>query len=324
MTSGPPVGEQPPAVCGIALDAHGDVAAGARRAESLGFGHVALPGASTVGIVLALGATTGVDLLVDERAAPLVEQIPDAVAGRLRVRTGGWPLLPVRAAGPGIVGADAPVAAPWPVLYPVAGDGVQLRSRLAVAASGTGPVTLLPRSGPRATVDRLLALEVLGPAVARRGTDAGPIHGEELEVGSEYDLGTYAVTAREIVDFAEHWDPLEFHLDADAARRAPLGVLCASGIHTMAIMQRLLARALVRRLAVVGGRGLSDMRLRRPVVDGMALHGQATIRAVEHRAERSVVTLRSTLEHDGSLVLEQVGDLLMLRHAAVADEPVAW
>jgi hypothetical protein len=55
----------------------------------------------------------------------------------------------------------------------------------------------------------------------------------------------------------------------------------------------------------------------------MTLHGQATIRAVEHRAERSVVTLRSTLEHDGSLVLEQVGDLLVLRHAAVVDEPVA-
>jgi len=33
--------------------------------------------------------------------------------------------------------------------------------------------------------------------------------------------------------------PMEFHVDPEKAKLSPIGALCASGIHTLGIMQRL-------------------------------------------------------------------------------------
>ena len=88
-------------------------------------------------------------------------------------------------------------------------------------------------------------------------TDQGAgdvLYAEDLVEGVVYELGIHRVSAAEIVEFGRSWDPLPMHVDEHAARRSPLGGLIASGIHTLAIYQRLQADALIARLAVVAGR----------------------------------------------------------------------
>ena len=50
----------------------------------------------------------------------------------------------------------------------------------------------------------------------------------------------------DIIGYGERWDPLDLHTDPFLAQSSPLGTLCASGVHTMAIMQRMGARGLHR------------------------------------------------------------------------------
>ena len=57
---------------------------------------------------------------------------------------------------------------------------------------------------------------------------------EEIEAGRVVDLGSHHFTKEAIIAFAKQYDPQPFHLDEEAARNGPLGVLSASGWHTAA------------------------------------------------------------------------------------------
>lgn len=57
---------------------------------------------------------------------------------------------------------------------------------------------------------------------------------EEIEIGSEEELGSYHFTRDGILAFAKRFDPQPFHVDDVAARQSHFGALCASGWHTTA------------------------------------------------------------------------------------------
>ena len=60
---------------------------------------------------------------------------------------------------------------------------------------------------------------------------------DDLTVGQEFAFGTHALCEAEIIDYASRFDRQPFHMDAEAARAAPLfGGLVASGLHTMGVV----------------------------------------------------------------------------------------
>lgn len=66
------------------------------------------------------------------------------------------------------------------------------------------------------------------------------LHLEDVQVGTEFVSGEVTITERDIIAFAEQFDPQPFHLDPDAARDSFFRGLAASGWHTAAITMRLL------------------------------------------------------------------------------------
>ena len=96
-------------------------------------------------------------------------------------------------------------------------------------------------------------------------------HFEDIEVGAVHELGTYAVSAEGIVEFAEQWDPQYFHVDAGAAADSMFGELVASGIHTLAILQRVAALNYYAETDVLGGLGIEDIQFTSPVRPGDTL-----------------------------------------------------
>lgn len=76
------------------------------------------------------------------------------------------------------------------------------------------------------------------------------------------------MTEAEIMSFSALYDPLPMHLDPALARDTPLGVFCASGIHTLAIGQRFLCDAFLKNTHVIAGVGIDRVRMRVPVVPG--------------------------------------------------------
>ncbi len=138
------------------------------------------------------------------------------------------------------------------------------------------------------------------------------LYAEDLTIGRCFPFRTYPVEQAEIIEFAERFDPLFIHVDPVAAANGPFGGVIASGLHTMAIYQRLIVEAMWSQVAGVAGRRIETEFLR-PVRAGMALTGQAEIAAVVHRPERSdaVVTVRSQITDGTKQVLSVILDAVI-------------
>lgn len=140
---------------------------------------------------------------------------------------------------------------------------------------------------------------------------------EDFEPGLEFQLGTYHVTADEIVAFACEFDPQPFHLDEATGNASLLGGLAASGWHTCAIFMRLACDAYVIDSTSQGGPGIDYLKWLKPVLAGDTLSGVSTV--TERRRSRSrphmgFVTVRHEivnqrgervceLEHSGMFLL---------------------
>ncbi|MBX4969324.1 MaoC family dehydratase [Rhizobium binae] len=61
---------------------------------------------------------------------------------------------------------------------------------------------------------------------------------ELYAVGEKAEIGSYAFTEENIIDFATRYDPQRFHVDKEAAKETLFGGLCASGWHTTAAWMR--------------------------------------------------------------------------------------
>lgn len=119
-----------------------------------------------------------------------------------------------------------------------------------------------------------------------------PHHAEDLQVGSAYDLGSYTVTRDEIVAFARQWDPQGFHVDDEVAAAGFFGEVIASGVHSVAILQRLCVLGAYDGWAVVAGRDMADLRFRRPVRPGTELAGHLVVESVDlARSDRGTVAV---------------------------------
>jgi acyl dehydratase len=100
---------------------------------------------------------------------------------------------------------------------------------------------------------------------------------DDLVVGEVHDLGSHAICESEIIDFASQWDPNAIHCDRVAARNGYFNGIIASGIHTLAVFQRLAATTIYPSWAIIAGRRITDVEMLHPVRPGMVLHGRATV-----------------------------------------------
>jgi acyl dehydratase len=67
---------------------------------------------------------------------------------------------------------------------------------------------------------------------------------DDLTVGQKFRSETFPVPAKEIIEFAEKFDPQKFHLHGKSAERSIFKGLVASGWHTAAITMRLFVKTL--------------------------------------------------------------------------------
>ncbi len=109
---------------------------------------------------------------------------------------------------------------------------------------------------------------------------SGLIAADDLHSGYLIRLGEMTLSEDEIVDFASAWDPQWFHTDPAAAATGHHGGVIASGIHTLAVLQKLSVEAFYSRAAVIAGRGFDRLRFTAPVRPGDTLRGSVTVTEV--------------------------------------------
>jgi acyl dehydratase len=139
---------------------------------------------------------------------------------------------------------------------------------------------------------------------------------EDLVIGDTFELGTYDVTEPEIRTFAEQYDPQWIHTDPDRAREESMfGGLIASGWHTAAMTMRLLVDGFLADTAMLGAKGVDELRWRQPVRPGDTL--SATVEVIDREAERSDrglvrLSIRTTNDADET-VCSMVADAMIAR-----------
>ena len=141
-------------------------------------------------------------------------------------------------------------------------------------------------------------------------TSGGPttLFADDIAVGERVTLDEYTLTRDEIIEFASSWDDQWFHTDEAAAAQGHFGEVIASGIHTLAILQKLTVRAVYRRWAVVAGRGLDRVRFVEAVRPGDTLTGTIDVTEVVLDERRGRVTMeQKVVNQHGRTVL--VADL---------------
>ncbi|HTV68596.1 MAG TPA: MaoC family dehydratase [Rhizobiaceae bacterium] len=144
---------------------------------------------------------------------------------------------------------------------------------------------------------------------------------EDFVEGGSILLGTKAVTAEEIIEFAGEFDPQPMHLDEVAGKASILGGLAASGWHTCCMFMRMMCDGFLLDSTSQGSPGLDFVRWKRPVIAGDTLTGSATImakRTSKSRPELGFVTVLSQMSNQrGEVVLElQNTGMFLTRSAA--------
>lgn len=133
-----------------------------------------------------------------------------------------------------------------------------------------------------------------------------PVYFEDVAVGDVREFGRYEVTADEIVEFAERYDPQSFHVDPEAAEASLFGGLAASGWHTASMTMRMLVDGFLGDAASMGALGIDDLRWHRPVRPGDVLSIRTEVlekRPSESRPGVGIVRTRTTtLREDGDPV----------------------
>jgi acyl dehydratase len=141
---------------------------------------------------------------------------------------------------------------------------------------------------------------------------------DDLKTGDKFQSETFAVPAKEIIEFAEKFDPQKFHLNAKSAERSIFRGLVASGWHTAAITMRLFVKTLNLAEGAIG-LGVDELRWPNAVRPGDVLHVETEI--LETRLSRSrpsvgVIRLRNlTLNQKNEAVQTMTASALVPRRS---------
>lgn len=139
---------------------------------------------------------------------------------------------------------------------------------------------------------------------------------EDIEIGETREHGDYKATEREMVEFAEAYDPQPFHVDREAAEESMYGGLIASGWHTASMCMRLLVEGPFAEYASVGARGVDELRWRAPVRPGDVLSVRTEVLEKEPSGDprRGDVEIGvEGIDQDGETVLSYVALAMVAR-----------
>ena len=143
---------------------------------------------------------------------------------------------------------------------------------------------------------------------------------EDFRLGQKFASDrSVKVSAQEITEFAEKYDPQPFHLDEAAGKSSFFKGLAASGWLTAAIVMRLRVETIKVHGGMIGA-GVEEIRWTEPVRPGDALRTEAEVvglRASKKRPELGLVTIYTQTfnQRDQVVMKSTVKFLAPLKHA---------
>ncbi len=138
--------------------------------------------------------------------------------------------------------------------------------------------------------------------------DTAEMYFEDFQIGQKFQsTRSVRVTAQEITEFAEKYDPQPFHLDEAAGKSTFFKGLAASGWLTAAIVMRLRVETITVHGGMIGA-GVEEIRWTEPVRPNDSLHTETEViglRRSKNRPELGLVTIYTlTLNQRDEVVMK--------------------
>lgn len=146
---------------------------------------------------------------------------------------------------------------------------------------------------------------------------------EDFEDGQTFVSDPRTVSAEEIVEFAQEFDPQPMHLSEEAGKASILGGLSASGWHTSSLTMRLFYDTVVSKSAGQGAPGIEFMEWRKPLLAGDTLRLTVTVvskRPLASRPEIGMVVMAHELNNQrGETILRMQAPVMVKLRSPAAE-----
>jgi acyl dehydratase len=143
---------------------------------------------------------------------------------------------------------------------------------------------------------------------------------EDFHLGQKFaSHGSVKISAHEITEFAEKYDPQPFHLDEAAGKSSFFKGLAASGWLTAAVVMRMRVETIKVHGGMIGA-GVEEIRWTEPVRPGDSLHTETEVvglRPSRKRPELGLVTIfTNTFNQRNELVMKSTVKFLAPKRQA--------
>lgn len=146
-----------------------------------------------------------------------------------------------------------------------------------------------------------------------------PVHDryfEDYRPGLVSICGNEYVEEKEVIEFAQRYDPQWIHTDPVKAVEGPFRGLIASGWHTASLMMRIFVSSYWNENASLGGAGSDALRWLSPVRPGDRLSAKFTVieaRKSQSKPDRGIVTVAIDVYRDDGNIVMTMTTTAMLR-----------
>ena len=103
-------------------------------------------------------------------------------------------------------------------------------------------------------------------------------YAEDYKAGDVFELGTYELSQKEIIEFSQKYDPFPFHVDEQAAKNTVFKGIISSGWLTGLVWLRMMHDSFLCHETTLGSPGHEEMLWPKPVRPGDRLTGLLEIK----------------------------------------------
>ena len=138
---------------------------------------------------------------------------------------------------------------------------------------------------------------------------------ENFEVGLVIKTESKKITKKEIVSFAKNYDPQDFHIDENKAKKGPFRSLVSSGFMTLGISFTQFFETGVIKETGMGAQGIDELRWIYPVYPDDELKSE--VKVIEKKlssknpSKGTVRTLNTVTNQDDKVVMTWIANFLI-------------
>ncbi len=129
---------------------------------------------------------------------------------------------------------------------------------------------------------------------------------EDIELNKEYMSKTYYVDKETMIAFAREWDPQPFHVDEEAAKHYPMGLI-GSSVQSYGILTKLQTEMDGEKPAMIAGLGIDEWRTPNPLRPGDTVHAVSYVESRRESGSRPNLGILTSV----SKLVNQNGDVIL-------------